>query len=356
MRIINAMFGYKKSSIEQVFLAYGASLANHGNEVVALVHPSATILPTLIQSDMMMETVANYGNWDVAAVWRLKQIIRRIDPDCIIAHGNRAVILLRRASVGIPIIGVCHNYNLKHLLGCDALISISEDIRTMLISRGQTEATIYKIPNMITIPEGLTTRPSLSFRDPPVIGAMGKFVKNKGLDIFIKSLALLKAKEIPFSALIGGNGSEDEELRKLVITLGLKGDVTFTGWVEDKEHFYKSCDIFCLSSLYEPFSTGLLEAFLYALPVVTSDSEGPREIARNEIDALVIPKGNAEAMASAIERLIADRKLAAKLAINGFKTVSNSYNSTIVGEQLHETVETIVNGWDRAINESVFSG
>lgn len=336
------MFGCKKGGIEQAFLDYGAALASQGNEVIALVHPHAQILPALIQSDISIETVTNYGNWDVAAVWKLKQIIQRVKPDCIVTHGNRAVILMKKTLSGVPIIGVCHNYNLKYLLGSDALLAITEDLRATAISKGQPEDRVFKVPNMIAIPSLLQTRETLSFHNPPVIGAMGRFVKKKGLDVFIQSLGLLKEKSIPFRALIGGSGVEDANLRKLVASLGLESHITFTGWVEDKAHFYNACDIFCLPSLHEPFGIVLLEAFLHALPVITTDSEGPVEIATSEKDALVVEKNNAAAMATALERLINDRKLAAKLAVNGLATVKNRYSSAVIGQHLNQTIRIIL--------------
>jgi glycosyltransferase involved in cell wall biosynthesis len=342
VRIINAMFGCKKGGIEQAFLDYGSALSMQGNDVVALVHPHAQILPALIHSDMTIETVTNYGNWDVAAVWKIKQILQRIKPDGIIAHGNRAVILLRKATTTIPIIGVCHNYNLKHLVTCDALLSITEDLRNVAISKNFPAENIFKVPNMIPVRAGMKPRASLSLREPVTIGTMGRFVKKKGFDVFIQALALLKEKSIPFRAIIGGSGAEDQNLRKLVSSFDLDNEVVFRGWVEDKSLFFKECDIFCLPSLHEPFGIVLLEAFLHSLPVVTTDSEGPVEIAEPGKDALVVAKGNPAAMATAIERLITDQKLAASLAVKGFATVTNRYSSEVIGMLLHDTVSRII--------------
>jgi len=342
MRIINAMFGCGKGGIEQAFLDYDAALHAKQHEVITLVHPRAQILPAIIQTDSTIEMVANYGSWDITAVWKLKQLLQRITPDCIIAHGNRAVTLLRKATNTIPIIGVCHNYNLKHLMHCDGLLSITNNIRDLVISRGFSPSLIHQIPNMITVPTGLNPRASLSFRTPPIIGTMGRFVKKKGINIFIEALSILKARAIPFCAIIGGCGIEDQHLRTQVSTLGLDNDISFTGWVEDKTLFYKNCDIFCLPSLHEPFGIVLLEAFLHALPVVSTDSEGPCEIAHHEHDALIVQKANAVAMADAIERLIMHPKLAASLAINAFSTVTKHYDSAIVSVLLDKAITDII--------------
>lgn len=343
MRIVNAMFGRKKGGIEQAFADYSSALIAEKNEVLSLAQPSAAILPQLASRNIVPVTLKNYGQWDMLAVYRLSKILHQFKPDIIITHGNRATILLRKAAKGaIPVVGVCHNYSLKHLLGCSALLTITDHLRQTVIEKGQAEASVFTIPNMIELPLFPPFR--ATWRNPPVIGTMGRFVAKKGFDIFIQALALLKAENIPFQAILGGSGEEEVALKKLAAEAGLGEQLRFTGWVDNKDAFYQSCDIFCLPSLHEPFGIVLLEALLQQLPVVTTKSEGPREIVQHEKDALLVEIGDARALALALSRLLATPQMAKNLAEEGYKTVTSSYDIKKVGKKLHLALERVLKG------------
>lgn len=341
MRIVNAMFGRKKGGIEQAFIDYSLALMREGNEVLSLAHPDAAILPQLASHAIHPVTIKNVGQWDLWAVRKLRRILHDFKPDAIITHGNRATILLKKAAAGrFPLVGVCHNYHLKHLVGCDGLLTITKHLQETVIASGQPAETVYVIPNMVTLPKEKPCRPT--WRTPPVIGAMGRFVAKKGFNVFIEALALLKQEGLAFKAILGGGGEEEAALRQLAEQRGVGAELSFMGWVEDKDAFYQQCDIFCLPSLHEPFGIVLLEALLQALPVVTTASEGPREIVEHEKDALMVPVNDAVALAAALRQLLTNPVLAERIGQQGNRTVTASYDGAVIGEKLHSSVECIV--------------
>ena len=129
MRIVNAMFGTGSGGIEQAFIDYTEALQLKGHQVLALAHPEAAVLEQLKNTNVEYATEKNLGKWDLFAVKRLRGHLRQWQPDIIIAHGNRAISLLRQCRYPALLVGVCHNYKFKQLLTCAALISVSEDIR-----------------------------------------------------------------------------------------------------------------------------------------------------------------------------------------------------------------------------------
>lgn len=334
------MFGQKKGGIEQAFVDYSVALALQGNEVLSVTHPNAAIISLLYHHHIRPVAIKNYGQWDLLAVCRLRKILHIFQPDVIVTHGNRATILLKKASAGkFPVAAVCHNYSLKHVLGCNALLTITDHLRETVIAKGQPENTVFTIPNMISLPSIIPKRPA--WRSPPIIGAMGRFVSKKGFDIFIKALALLKEENIPFQAVLGGGGEEETRLRELARSTALGEQLIFSGWVEDKEEFYQQCDIFCLPSLHEPFGIVLLEALLHRLPVVTTKSEGPREIVQHQKDALMVPVGDVAALALALKILLSSEEEALALGEAGYQAVTSRYNNAVVGKTLHQALEKI---------------
>jgi len=334
MRIVNAMFGTGSGGIEQAFIDYTDALQLKQHQVLALAHPDAAVLSQLDRTGVEVVTEKNRGKWDLFAVKRLRGYLRHWQPDCIIAHGNRAISLLRQGRYPAPLVGVCHNYKFKQLLTCDALISVSEDIRKQIIKAGYRADRITVVPNMIRLPDHHPAIIKHDSNKTPVLAVAARFVAKKGIDIFIRAIRLLVDRGCSFRAIIAGAGEEDVKLRQLVSDLKLNETIEFTGWLEDKVAFYDSVDIFCLPSLHEPFGIVILEAFAHGLPVISSDSEGPSEIIRHNENGLIVARGDAQALAVAMEKLLADKALADALSKSGLNTVQTHYALPIVANSL----------------------
>ncbi len=341
MRVVNAMFGRRKGGIEQAFVDYSTALTMQGNDVLSIAHPHAAILPQLQKCCKNLVLLKNHSQWDIWAVWKLRKHLHSFNPDVIITHGNRATVLLMKAATGkVPVVGICHNYSLKHLLSCDGLLTITDHLRDTVIAAGKPADRVYTVPNMIHVPDVPPHRPG--WRTPPVIGAMGRFVAKKGFDVFIDALALLKQEGVPFRAMLGGGGEEEARLRQRASQAGLEGQLVFTGWVEDKQAFFDACDIFCLPSSHEPFGIVLLEALLQCLPVVSTCSEGPREIVSDGQDALLVPIGDAPRVKEALTQLLHSEEYSRILAVNGYHRVVSRYDMQVVGEQLQQALGGLV--------------
>ena len=190
------------------------------------------------------------------------------------------------------------------------------------------------MPNMIRVPEYQSATEQPDSNKVPVLAAAGRFVAKKGFDVFIRALRILADREQYFRAVIAGAGEDDAKLRQLTSDLRLDEFIQFTGWIEDKTAFYRSVDIFCVPSLHEPFGIVVLEAFAHALPVISSDSEGPSEIIRHNENGLIVPKGDPEALADAMEKLLMHKDLAASLSKSGLNTLQTHYAMPVVADRL----------------------
>ncbi|MFN7038100.1 MAG: glycosyltransferase family 4 protein [Alphaproteobacteria bacterium] len=341
MRILNAMFGRKKGGIEQAFIDYSKSLHDLGCNVTALAYQDAPIINSL-PKEIEVRSITNFGQWDPLAVWKLKKIIKEINPDVIVTHGNRATTLLNKAINNIPVVTVCHNYNVKQMGDCKTLITVTEDLRKSIIKKGGDGDNIYTIPNMVYLPADLKLR-NYVMHEPPVIGAMGRFVTKKGFNVYLRALSILRNRGVNFRAILGGAGTDLEKLKKLAENLAIMDIVSFPGWIEDKEEFFSSIDLFCVPSLHEPFGIVILEAFMHSVPIIATDTEGPMEIIKPHINGMIVEAGEADALADAMERLIKNPKAAERISKEGFETVTNIYDSKMVGKKLYQILEKVIN-------------
>ena len=317
VHIVNIMFARGGGGIEQAFVDYCEGLRGRGHKVTAIAYPGSVTHRQLLALSIPVVTMRNFSEWDFFAVWRLRKHLHLLKPDIVIAHANRAYSLASRANSGLfPLVGVAQNYSTRRFKTAGAMFTTTRDLINHLAAQeGIPESRIFHIPNMVRCHE----LPRHHERNrPPVIGAIGRFVPKKGFGVFIEALRLLKERGYAFQAILGGSGAEERRLKDQAKKAGLEEILSFPGWVQDKRQFYSHIDIFCLPSLHEPFGIVLLEAFTYGAPVVATDSEGPRDIITPNYDALIIEKGNAEALSSALARLLDDEKLANDLAANGF--------------------------------------
>ncbi len=352
MHVLNAMLGKKLGGIEQAFIDYCRALDGQGNKVTALLHPQAMIkrflVPYIDGSRIEIKEIGNWGQWDKLSVIKIRALIKQSNPDVIIAHGLRAAGLLRQAAKGLcPIVGVTHNYKNKKLMNLNALFSITKELLDLVIASGQKKGTVYHIPNMIDVHASARITPR-TYRKPLVIGAMGRFVEKKGFPDFILAVELLNKRGLDSQVMLAGSGEDEVKLKELVAEKGLSKIVNFLGWIENKDDFYNAIDIFCLPSWSEPFGIVLIEAFARGIPTVTTNIEGPAEIATNRHDALMVPKKNPAQMAAALEELMADHGLADRLADNAVNTVRERYQISTVGKKMHSALQEIIEHYRQA--------
>lgn len=362
MRIVNVMLSRHAGGIEQVLADYCRAQAMYGHEPVAVTHPEAWINDALIHAGVPVYPLRNGGAWDVLAARRLRGILNTLRPDAVIAHANRALTLssralhpkralIRKAVPRMPLIAVANNYSTRLFSRADAAFAPTRDLVEDVKKRGVHHALAFHVPNMIALPEASSASAHdmpAPRRSPPVIGSMGRFVAKKGFDVYLRALALLKARGIEFTALLGGAGAEEARLKQLAESLGLQGTVRFCGWVEDRQAFYESIDIFCLPSLHEPFGIVLLEAFAHCVPVVATDTEGPADIITPGREALIVPRGDAEALANGLAALLADEALCAGMVANARVELRAHYTHEAVGARMHAALAAIMRDFHTA--------
>jgi phosphatidylinositol alpha-mannosyltransferase len=143
---------------------------------------------------------------------------------------------------------------------------------------------------------------------------VGRHEPRKGLDVLLSALDQLPAA---VRLWVVGQGPESERLRRLT-----SGDprVEWLGPVSDDElaRRLRGADVLCAPSLYgESFGVVLLEAMAAQTAIVASDLPGYRTVARDGQEAVLVPPGDVDALAAAVQGLLADPARAAELVAAG---------------------------------------
>ena len=171
--------------------------------------------------------------------------------------------------------------------------------------------------------------------DRPMILAVGGIEPRKGSDTLVAAVASLRVQgRRPVLAVVGGHSFQDyRDYRERVLSslpglrLRLDDDVVLLGTVADTElpAWYAAADVLAFPSTKEGWGLAVLEAMSAGLPVVASDLPVFREYLRPGLDALMVPEGDAPALAAALAAVLDDRRLAGRLRSAG-RTVSARFS------------------------------
>ncbi|MCJ9430578.1 glycosyltransferase family 4 protein [Kordiimonas marina] len=146
--------------------------------------------------------------------------------------------------------------------------------------------------------------------DEKVITFVGRLVLEKGLGVFADTLDALKAKGVPFRALIVGEGPERERFEKRL------PEAVFTGYLQGDAlaRAYASSDVFFNASITETFGNVTLEAMASGIPAVCADATGSRTLVDDNVSGFLVEPGNIEAFAEKLTALIEDEALYARMS------------------------------------------
>ncbi len=323
--------------LEQSLLDYCEALLLERHPVHAVVHPQAAIRPALERLPLAsLFELRNASEWDPLAARRLRGWLRASAPAVVLSIGRRASALTRRARrrlPGLPQVGTTPNYSLGPLVGLDHVLATTEDLRRALLAAGQPGERITVLPYLVRLPPALDARP-FGPGGLPVIGALGRFVPKKGFADFLEALALLAARGYGFVARIGGSGPDGNHLKALSARLHLTDKVQFVGWVDDKRAFFEALDLVCVPSREEPFGIVVLEAMAHGRATIATDAAGPREIVRDGVDGLLVPRGDPRALAAAIAGLLDQPERRLALAAAGRRTVCTRFALPVVARRI----------------------
>ena len=152
------------------------------------------------------------------------------------------------------------------------------------------------------------------------VTTMGRLIPEKGFDVLIEAFSAV-SRELPeYKLVIMGEGPLKENLKNLAKEKGLEDRVIFTGAVSDAVKRCSESSLFVLSSRSEGMPNALLEAMACGVPCVSTDCRmGPSELIENEVNGLLVPVDDAEAMAQAMLRILKDKELSEKLSSNALK-------------------------------------
>lgn len=242
---------------------------------------------------------------------------------------------------------------LKNVLnGADVIIATSNSYIDESKFLGDYRDKIEVIPNGINLEEFNIKHGKAECRnkldlpcDKKIILFFGNIVAYKGPHILLKAFLKVKSQFKDVKLVFAGRGEMQEELKKLAADLGVKDDIIFTGYVDEKlkPFYYRSADIFCLPSITmaEAFGIVNLEAMACGVPVISSKLGGIPDVVIDKKTGLLVKPEDEEALAESIIFLLENEDISQKMGKNGKKKVEE-YSWRKIAEKTQEIYERLV--------------
>jgi len=189
---------------------------------------------------------------------------------------------------------------------------------------GFDEKSIYVVSNFIdfarfdwNLYDRLKARDMLGIAaDQVVVGFAGRLDRCKGADVLVRAAATLCRESELYRFVIVGEGAQRQELERLVLRLGLKGKVIFTGLCENPAEVMIAFDVAVVPSRREAFGIVVVELMRMGVPVIASAVGGLVEVVQHERTGILLDELSPKAIAEAVGRLMQDNSLRENLISN----------------------------------------
>ncbi|MDF1544729.1 MAG: glycosyltransferase family 4 protein [bacterium] len=279
---------------------------------------------------------------DFRVIGRLARLMKSEQIDILVSHDYKANFFGRHAAKKCSVKQIAHfrgrttednkvrlynkldNYLLRKILH---ILVVSEKSREVVIAMGVDPGKIIVVPNGFDLAKASATSDRNRSKEEPVrMVAAGRFSSEKGYDILIDALALVKKKGPDFRVELYGEGPEESNLKNLVHRHGLDDHVSFCGFVPDLLPIFRQADLMLLPSRSEGMPNVVLEAWSQQLGVVAAAVGGLPEMIQSGHNGLLVTPEDSSDLADKIIEAITDRSRMYEFGRLGYETLVERYS------------------------------
>lgn len=291
------------------------------------------------------------SNTPISFKWKkqIKEIIEKEKPDVINAHSPVPFISDVTARIAnklkIPFVLTYHTGSMKKgIFYIDWIISIYESFflkktfnnsSKIIATSSWVSQTILKdqtkkrkiITPAVDIRLFFPDNKKYTKNKILFVANLNKAEEYKGLGYLLYAIIITRKKIKDINLSIVGDGNYLEYYKKLCLDLNISQNVEFKGRLYGKKlvEEYQKTNAFILPSSFESFGMVLIEAMACKKPAIGSNIGGIPYVINNNINGLLVPPKNSQALAEAIIKILKNPKLAKQMGENGYKKVKANF-------------------------------
>ena len=279
------------------------------------------------------------SRFDLRPAIRLARLVRRKGYQLLHTHSPRALLIARVASAlcGVPIVHHVHGNTSsevadrrftrlsawaerKSLPAAAAVVAVSPSVADYLRDQGVPAQRLHVVPN------GVPTRPYLAECNGRTtawtLGFIALLRPRKGLETLLEAATLLRSRGLATRLRIVGRFETSEyehAIHRLAEQLGLASVIDWRGFQQRVNAELDQMDLLVFPSILpEGMPMVLLEAMAAGVPIIASRVKGITDVVHDREDGLLVPPGDATALAEAIAEMIGDATLRSRLRATAF--------------------------------------
>jgi glycosyltransferase involved in cell wall biosynthesis len=325
---------------EKWHLEHAQYLSKSGDQVQVLAQKGSELIKKASQKELQIKKLSiNNLSWlNPLRFIKLYLFFRREKPDALIMNFSNDLkvagpaaklagiskIIYRRGSA-IPIRNTLLNRFLYKYCLTNILANSEETKRTIL----QNNPTLFPEEKISIIYNGIDTciqKIKPTENEIPVIGNLGRMVRQKRQDLLIQIACILKQRGVQCLFRIGGDGELRSHLEKLIAEKALADYVQLTGKIEHPSDFHRGINIFALTSEWEGFGYVLAEAMLAGKPLVAFRISSNPELVEDGVNGFLVEEKNLNDFADKLQLLIEHPERSRQMGENGYKKVCNQFD------------------------------
>lgn len=329
-------------------LASSTVALGHQVAVVAVVEPgadSSDFLGPMERAGVRTIRVEVAGRGYLREWREVGRVVEDIGPDVIHSHGYRPDLLhgFRMRRRGIATVSTLHGSSRmgglsrifewmqeRALAGFDAVVAVSAPLVGDLQRRGVSRGRIHLIPNGWAPPDDALgreeARRALGAEEGkgPLVGWVGRIIPIKGCDLFVEALATVA--DLPWQAVVVGDGPEREGVVSLARQRGLSHRIRFPGALPEAARYLTALDLFVLSSRSEGTPMVLLEAMGAGIPVVATPVGGVPDVVGGPDFGWIAPAVDPGKLGEGIRSALEDAEARQRRGAEGARRVRELYD------------------------------
>ena len=315
------------------------TLDDNGKAEITIAAPDEAVLPVDSMKRVAMPAIKS--KFSLKAIYKLRHVIKALRPDIIFAVSTSALSTAIQATRCMR-----HAPAIVGYRGTQARVHPFDPTYRMALLNKRVTHIVCETPDICQYLTGdlpaekLSGRPKPFMRQwvqnamahPVAIGKEGDQIKivyigitkgrpHKGLPILLKAAEILADEGLKISLTVVGDAEPHD------IQSARQDIVTFTGNRPDAMHYLPGADVFALPSLRDASPRVIREAQACGVPCVVSDIPGARDLITtgNDPGGILVPPGDAQAMAQAIKDIALDPEVHARMSAAALRNIDDNY-------------------------------
>ena len=363
MTILEYITPSRLGGAEEYFLRLCEDLRARGHRVLVVTKRDtplrARVEERLLPLGVELFAWRTNGKFDLKTYGKLRALIRRENVDIVHTHLTTASWMGALAARSCRVPGVAHVHGMDKktwFQHADYQIAVADAVKKYLVEQGIASKNIARL--YVGLPlenvsiEMATARQKLGLElphDARLVGVVASLIERKGHRFLLDAMSQIDNAQLPdnsqLHAVFAGEGVLRAELEAQVRVLDLQQRVHFLGFRDDAKTIMAACDIVALPSLKEGLSIAAMEAMWLRRAVVATAIAGMPELVVDGETGLLVPPADAASLARALEKLLNDDTLRARLADNGHDWLQQHFDEKKCFAQTEKFLLNVIETW-----------